>query len=54
VKTEDISLLPRNYNMIKGVIYKNSAMIGKFKENTNKKGKMTNREKRLLGNLIKI
>jgi hypothetical protein len=52
VKTKDITLLPRNYNMIKGIIYKNSAMIDKFKEN--KKGKMTNREKRLLGNLIKI
>ena len=54
VKTEDISLLPRNYNMIKGVIYKNSAMIEKFEKNSNKKGKMTNREKRLQGNLIKI
>lgn len=52
IKTQDIKILQNNYNMIKGVIYKNSATITKL--NKTRKLKMNKREKRLQGHLIKM
>jgi hypothetical protein len=54
VKTEHLTVIRNDFNMIRGIIYKNSAMYNKVKNCKNRidSGKMSKRENRLSGNII--